>query len=332
MYILELVGEDDAFASYEAACCLRGVQRFGPGVATASALTDRADQLAYTRRIDEFLVETPLDPRSASAALREAAISRSGPVAVRARAIRGAAMDTQRMERRLGDVLVDRGFAIDLETPEQTLRALGTADRCVLAWELTALDHGFSDRAPTDRPFFRPGAMAPRLARAIVNIAGAGPGVRVCDPLCGTGGFLIEAGLIGATPVGGDVDGAMVAGARRNVSAICPHATVHLVRADATAQPLRADRIDTIVTDAPYGRQSRIAERAGEPLLPATLAESARVANTIVLVSDRPLDDEPPADWELHGQFRRRVHRSLDRYIHLLGPADAFPSPVPSAA
>lgn len=322
MYVLELVGEDDAFASYEARCLADDVRVVGPGVALAGALGPRIDQVAYTRAIDAFVARTALSVDAAVAALRETALDRSGTAAVRARAVRGADLDTQRVERALGDVLVDRGFAIDLEAPDHELRALGTGDTCVLGWRALEPTPGFGDRQPTDRPFFRPGSMAPRLARAIVNIAGAGPGRCIVDPMCGTGGLLLEAALVDARPVGGDVDRTMLAGSRENLAALAPGVDAALVQADATAMPVRANAVDAVAFDAPYGRQSAVAGRDPAQLATAALAEARRLADRAVVVTDRSIDPEA-AGWALAARFEHRVHRSLTRYLHVLeGPAE----------
>lgn len=177
---------------------------------------------------------------------------------MRARDVRHTTgVDTQRAERDLGAVLVDAGFDVDLDAPDHELRALFTADDCFLGWHVADSVRDYGTRKPTDRPFFQPGSMDPLLARAACNLARVTPGDRVLDPMCGTGGVLIEAGLLGAHPIGTDAQAKMAAGARRNLTHYVDDATTG--RADATALPLPSDSIDAAVLDAPYGRQSKIA-------------------------------------------------------------------------
>ena len=245
MYVLELAGHDDAFAACEAESAATGVELLGAGLATARAVTDCLDALAFTRRASALVGTTDPSVESAAALLRTAGVDRAGSVAVRAVDVRGTTgVDTQRVERALGDLLVDRGFRVDLDDPDHELRALfagppgsdGNPDErgdetpddgevavdpdsrvCALGWLTRAVEHSFGERRPSDRPFFQPGSMDPILARALVNVAGARPGATLLDPMCGTGGLLLEGALVGARVVGVDAQAKMAAGTRRNL-------------------------------------------------------------------------------------------------------------------
>jgi tRNA (guanine10-N2)-dimethyltransferase len=353
VYVLELAGEDDAFAAREAGVAVPGGTPTvrATGIATADAVDpERVRRLALCHHASAVVAWTAATVVAARDALEAATIDRSGSVAVRARDARSSTgIDTQAVERALGDVLVDRGFTIDLEDPDHELRAIfgameddsnedGSDDResddadgiAFLGWHVASSRRDFGDRRPTDRPFFQPGSMDPLLARAVVNLAGAGPGVTVCDPLCGTGGLLIEAGLVGADRIGLDVQRRMVAGTRRNLQAALNETggqdsggerpAVDLAQADASRLPLVGDAADAVVFDAPYGRQSKIAGRSVDALVAEVLRETARIAPRAVVVADRSLA-EPVADspWTLAWRHERRVHQSLVRHLHGLG-------------
>ena len=88
----------------------------------------------------------------------------------------------------------------------------------------------------------------PRMARTLVNIANAQEGEVMLDPFCGTGGILIEAGLLGIHAVGSDFDPLMIMGSRQN------SADASLILGDATQLPIGDSTIDTVVTDFPYGQ------------------------------------------------------------------------------
>ena len=343
VYVLELGGQDDPFARREAASTASDVSPLAPGLATARGVTDRARHLAYTHRACELVGTGNPDIDSARAVLSAAAIDRDGTVAVRAVDVRASTgIDTQRAERALGGVLTDRGFAVDLDAPDHTLYAYfadpagdtetdGAGEACcALCWLTVDSLRDFGGRQPTDRPFFQPGSMAPLEARALVNIAGARPGTTVVDPMCGTGGLLLEAGLVGADIVGGDAQAKMVRGTRENLRHVLggaghpdpgayPDAGAwNLFRADAARLPLADGAADAVVFDAPYGRQSRI-EGDLAPLVASALEESRRVASRCVLVADRDwaaLARE--AGWTVADRFERRVHRSLVRHVHVL--------------
>ena len=310
-----------------------------------SAATDRAAvrRLAYTRAAHEAVARTDADLDAAVAALDAAPIDRSGTVAVRARNVRNtAAVSTSDAERALGGVLVDRGFDVDLDDPDHVLRALfaageradhdaipgadgGDASVCALGWVAAEAARDFAPK-PTDRPFFQPGSMAPADARAYANLAGAAPGRTLLDPMCGTGGLPLEAGLVGADVVACDAQRKMVRGTRENLREYVGDSpespTWDVARGDATALPLRDDAADGVAFDAPYGRQSKIATHDLADLVSGALAEAARVAPRAVVVADR--DWRGPAraaGWTVDAAFERRVHRSLTRHVLVLDRA-----------
>jgi tRNA (guanine10-N2)-dimethyltransferase len=319
VYVLELGGDDDAFAAAEAAAAATDVRVVAPAIAVASDVDcERFRGLAYAHRAGEQVATAAASVDAAADALRDADLDREGSVAVRARDVRGTAgVDTQRAERELGGVLVDRGFSVDLEDPDHELRALYSRDSAHLSWLATESVRDYGDRKPTDRPFFQPGSMDPLLARAVCNLARVDPGDRVLDPMCGTGGVLIEAGLLGAHPLGTDAQSKMVRGARQNLGHFLDDFDV--ARADATSLPLRDDSVAAAVFDAPYGRQSKIESHDLADLVGGALAEVRRVADRCVLVADRDWRDEAAeAGWTVESRFERRVHRSLTRYVLVL--------------
>ncbi len=353
MYLLELGGEDDRFAAREAGSAASGAELVAPGIVTARAIDrETVSELAYTHRASELVGTTDADVDSAEALLTAAPLDRSGTVAVRAVDVRASTgIDTQRVERALGDVLVGRGFAVDLDDPDHVLRAVftdesawerdgeidpreavrtGTVDPiavegdpeslCALAWLAVESVREYGSRAPTDRPFFQPGSMDPLLARALVNIAGARPGKTLVDPMCGTGGVLIEGGLVGASVLGVDAQAKMARGTAENLAELVPDETVlGTMRGDATALPLADGAADAVVFDAPYGRQSKIANLDLGDLVAGALAEARRIADRAVVVADRSWEAEArEAGWAVDARFERRVHRSLTRHMLVL--------------
>ncbi|MCU4925978.1 methyltransferase domain-containing protein [Halobacteria archaeon AArc-dxtr1] len=350
MYLLELGGEDDAFAAYEAESAATGVRRIAPGLAVARGIVpDRVRGLAYVHRASELLGRTDASVSGARALLAAATLDRQGTVAVRAVDVRGSTgVDTQHAERALGQVLVERGFTVDLDDPDHVLRAAfsagtdseegsaasavsddGSASVCALGWLAAESVRDFGERAPTDKPFFQPGSMDPLLARAVANVAGARSGRTVLDPMCGTGGVLVEVGLVGADVLGTDAQAKMVDGARKNLSHFLDDDTPSpsgvsrgswgIARGDATALPLADDAVDAVVFDAPYGRQSKIETHRLSDLVGGALSEARRVASRAVIVADRHWDEPArEAGWEIDAAFERRVHRSLTRYVLVL--------------
>ncbi|SDG09918.1 tRNA (guanine10-N2)-dimethyltransferase [Halorubrum xinjiangense] len=369
MYWLELAGETDAFAAREAATAATGVDLLAPGVARTGGIDPaRVRRLAYTRAAHEAVARTDADVDAAAAALRAASLDRAGSVAVRARDVRATAgVSTAAAERALGSVLVDRGFDVDLDDPDHVLRALfaagpraehdavagadgGDADLCALGWVTAEAARDFAPK-PTNRPFFQPGSMAPADARAYANLSGAAPGRTLLDPMCGTGGLPLEAGLVGADAVACDAQAKMVRGARENFREYLDGGGTdrtgegegadeadaspdwHVARGDATALPFPDDAVDAVAFDAPYGRQSKIARHELADLVAGALAEAARVAPRAVIVADRDWRGSArEAGWTVDAAFERRVHRSLTRHVLVLRRGDAAATGAGAAA
>jgi len=352
VYCLELAGDEDAFAACEARSAASAVDVVAGGVATARGIDpEGVRRLAYTHAASELIATTDADIEAAAAALNAAGIDREGSVAVRARDVRSqTGVSTQAAERRLGGVLVDRGFEVDLDDPDHELRVLFAGDDddgvddddaddddgdddadddddacCLLGWLAVESRRDYGERRPTDRPFVQPGSMAPLDARALVNIAGAGPGTTVVDPMCGTGGLLLEAGLVGSDVIGVDAQWKMARGSRENLAELREKSgegfdgEVGVCRGDATALPLVDNAADTVVFDAPYGRQSKIARHGLSELVSGALREARRIAPRAVVVADRAWDDTAvEAGWTVERRFERRVHGSLVRHVHVL--------------
>ncbi|WP_173862838.1 methyltransferase domain-containing protein [Salinigranum rubrum] len=317
---MELAGTDDAYAAHEARVAATGVTVDAPGLAVARGVDrERIRGLAYTHRAAELVGHGDASVESARALLSAASIDRTGSVAVRARDVRSATgVSTREAEIELGSVLTDRGFSVDLDDPDHVLCAWFSGETCLLGWQVAESVRDFSTRQPTDRPFFQPGSMDPLDARWAANVAGGGNERRIVDPMCGTGGFLIEAGLVGSEVVGVDAQWKMTRGARENLAAYLG-GEYEILRGDATALPLRDDCADGVVVDVPYGRQSKVATHSLSDLVSGALDEAARIAPRAVVVADRSWAEAAEvAGWQVEERFERRVHGSLTRHVHVL--------------
>lgn len=159
--------------------------------------------------------------------------------------------DKPSLEAELGGLLTRTGTA-NLDQPQIDLRAV-ISHGVYLAEVMAAIDRtSFEMRRADRRPFFRPVSLHPRLARALVNLTGVSKGERLLDPFCGTGGILLEAGLIGARPIGCDVRADIVEGCRENLEAFGLKAELHVC--DIGDVPEQVGQVDAVATDPPYGK------------------------------------------------------------------------------
>jgi len=141
---------------------------------------------------------------------------------------------------------------VNLSNPDTQINFYFYSGMVFCGINLYSLSHDFESRKPHKRPGFHPTSLSPKVAAAMINITGAMSSV--WDPFCGTGGILLEAGLMGLKAVGSDLDKKMLELAEKNLK----HYGVinfRLVRGNAFSLNIRAE---AIVSDLPYGKGSKL--------------------------------------------------------------------------
>lgn len=156
------------------------------------------------------------------------------------------------VERTIGEIIKKSSDSrVDLENPDIWIRGIITDGGIFLYKRDFKVNRKlFYLRRPRKRPFFHPGVLDVKLSRAFVNLCRVKKGEKFLDPFCGTGGFLIEAAIMGLEAYGLDLDKRMITGAKRNLSFY--GLDVELILGDARSMPI--SEIDGISTDPPYGR------------------------------------------------------------------------------
>jgi tRNA (guanine10-N2)-dimethyltransferase len=229
---------------------------------------------------------------------------------------------TKAIEGEVGDLLRARsGTEVDLDAPEAEVRVLLGREVHVGVLGDEVDRKALERRAVRYRPYSKPISIHPKYARAMVNLAGVPRGGRVLDPMCGTGGILIEAALMGYQTLGSDIDPRMVSGSAENLSSLRLEADLSTTDVDDLPKVLGSP-VDAIVTDPPYGRST--STFGDDPQ--AVVGKLFRVANDILGPQGRLVvclaSDVPPlvegGPLRLASSYPIRVHRSLTRYIHVI--------------
>lgn len=231
---------------------------------------------------------------------------------------------TKDIERQVGGLFHDKGSTFNLENPKRRFGIILDNSAGYVAWGWMIGQgpgkHGWSAMRANKRPFFRPVSLEPRLARAAVNIAAGVSEGYVVDPMCGTGGILIESALTGRPTLGIDFDPVMVEGCQQNIDWAEVNAEVK--RGDATRFELPKN-LAAVVVDPPYGRNSPSDEKLIEDMLTNILAQDADsklVAILPVEPGSENLDEEISTNIKLPGYrieaaFGIPVHKSLGRVM-----------------
>jgi tRNA (guanine10-N2)-dimethyltransferase len=141
---------------------------------------------------------------------------------------------------------------VDLEHSQTPIELIVTDKKVFCGLLLEESGEEFSARRGHLRPENHPTTMSPKIARACVNLTGVDTGHTVFDPFCGTGGILIEAGLMRFKTVGYDIDEEMLKRCQHNLE-FFKVKRFSLARRDST----KIDELmDYVVTDLPYGLHS----------------------------------------------------------------------------
>jgi len=133
-----------------------------------------------------------------------------------------------------------------------------------------------------------PGSLKPSVAAALLRLACVGPDALVLDPCCGAGTIIVEASLMGARAVGGDISLEALRACRSNVIRAGTRAVVG--HWDARALPMGDGCVDAVVTNLPWGREVEV-EASLPRLYRGLLAEIGRTLGRegrAVVLTDSP--------------------------------------------
>jgi|Deesub1362A_J573_1020465.scaffolds.fasta_scaffold00131_65 tRNA (guanine10-N2)-dimethyltransferase len=286
-----------------------------------------SERLSLTHRICQLQGLCDVEWNSIIRLLEAWDIPLTGSFCVRIRRIKeyGREIKTDLLEKKAGEILrVKTSNEVDLRSPDEVVYGI-ISEKFILGKSIHVVDRSaYEARRPHLRPFFRPGSMLPRIARAIVNLTRVKKGYKFLDPFCGTGGFLIEAGLIGAKVFGFDVDSIAVEGCRQNLE-YYGIGDYYLETQDARNLVDRySNYFDAIATDIPYGISSSTKKLSLEDLSQKAMAviyEVLKEGGHACVVSPENVDIEIMAKrvgFKLREVHFQRVHRSLTRRITVL--------------
>jgi tRNA (guanine10-N2)-dimethyltransferase len=206
---------------------------------------------------------------------------------------------------------------VDLEHARTKIEVIVTEEKILVTKVVKDIEHEFAKRHPKTRPEQHPTTISPKLAKACVNLTGIPVGKVLVDPFCGTGGILIEAGLMFFNTVGYDISDKMLKRCERNLD-FYKIKRFHLEQRDSTQL---TGLVDYVVTDLPYGKASHLTDEINS--LYASFLKTLRsiLRYKAVLVFPSTVDHRKllgETDFVIENEFKIYVHKSLTRSIVLL--------------
>ncbi|WP_405269652.1 TIGR01177 family methyltransferase [Methanobrevibacter sp.] len=281
-------------------------------------------RLGYTHEVHELIKRTSVDDFEGDVS----SIDWSGYInetfAVRVKRF-NAEIDTVGYERRAGSLILNNcdDIKVNLTKPKSLVRIVAFKNDLFISIERIKLNKKhFEDSKPHKRPFFYPGSMNPKLARCMVNLSRVKEGQLLLDPFCGTGGILIEAGLIGCKVVGSDIYWKMKNGTSINLDyyGITDYRTFNL-----DVRELKMyEKVASVVTDPPYGISTSTGDIEGEDIFKEffkAIYDNMHDDAYLCMASPHYVDLKPMADevgFEIIEQYGIKMHRSLTRIISVI--------------
>lgn len=281
-------------------------------------------RLGYTHEIHEIISTSSVESLSEDVSSINWADYIDKTFAVRVKRFHSD-IDTVAYERKIGSLILENcdNIKVNLSKPKSLVRIVAFGDIIFIAIEKIKLNKKhFEESKPHKRPFFYPGSMSPKLARCMVNLARVREGDLVLDPFCGTGGILIEAGLIGCKVVGSDIYWKMKNGTAINLDyyGITDYRTFKL-----DVRELKMyEKVASVVTDPPYGISTTTGDVDGEEIFKEffmAIYDNMKDDAYLCMASPHYINLEPMVEdvgFEIIEQYGIKMHKSLTRMISVI--------------
>lgn len=281
-------------------------------------------RLGYTHEVHELIAKSDADNLNEDISKIEWCRYIDETFAVRVKRFQ-TEIDTVATERKVGSLILDNceGIKVNLTKPKSLIRVVSFKNEIFVAIERIKLNKKhFEESKPHKRPFFYPGSMNPKLARCMVNLSRVKEGQLLLDPFCGTGGILIEAGLIGCKVVGSDIYWKMKNGTSINLDyyGIKDYRTFNL-----DVRELKMyEKVASVVTDPPYGISTSTGDIDGDDIFKEffyAIYDNMRDDAYLCMASPHYVDLKPMVDevgFEIVEQYGIKMHRSLTRIITVI--------------
>lgn len=200
---------------------------------------------------------------------------------------------------------------VNLHNPETKIAVIFKNKWFFCCKELWENHENFEARKPKNRPENHPSSLDPRLARAMVNLAGSR---KIVDPFCGSGGILIESLLSGLKTRGYDIDKIMVNRAKMNLDYF---GIKNISVEQKDALKARINITDAVVTDFPYGKNTKV--QSLEVLLKEFLKKTTCKKIIIGLNNKIPYKKIiNKTKWKIKNEFPIYIHKSMTKIIIML--------------
>lgn len=280
-------------------------------------IKDIFNRLSYTFFVDEFLFSCSTSINKIKKYAIENSVDSKGSIAIKYKK-RSDTVDSRPIIEALAEIYT-KNRIVSLEKPDIEIRALITDSNVYVGVKKAEINRSiFEERKVQHRPFFSPISLHPKLARALVNLSVVKKGETLLDPFCGTGGILLEAGLIGAKVVGSDIEDKMIEGCKKTLD-FYNIKNFSLFCLDIGDISKHVSEVDAVATDLPYGKSTTTKGEEMEDLYKRAFENISLVmkkdARAVIGLSNKNMISIGENYLSFVEKHDFRAHSSLTRYF-----------------
>ena len=156
------------------------------------------------------------------------------------------------------------------------------------------------------------------MSRIIINLSKVKKNEILLDPFCGTGGILIEAGILGINAIGNDIDKKLVEGSKKNLE-YYKISNYKLYNYDIGLINKYIESVDAVVTDLPYGKSTTTKGETINNLYQRAFVTIYQILKNeryaIIGLANKNLIELGKNYLKIKKIYEIKVHNSLTRYF-----------------
>lgn len=278
---------------------------------------DVCKRLSFTYYIDRFLFSCSLALKNIKTEAKKNKIEEPGSIAVKYKN-RSEKVNSRPIIKTLAEIYTQNRNVI-LKSPDIEIRGLITDSKVYVGIKTAKINRSqYEERKVQFRPFFSPISLHPKIARVMVNLSSIKNDEILLDPFCGTGGILIEAGIIGARVIGSDIEEKMIEGCKKNLD-FYNIKDYKLFCSDIGKIGNYIDKVDAVVTDFPYGKSTTTKGEEKHKLYKRAFENISKIlkenGKAVIGLSNKDLISFGEKYFSLLEKHDYISHRSLTRYF-----------------
>ena len=280
-------------------------------------ISNLANRLALTFFVNEFMFSSGHSVDDIKKFETSKQLNRLGSIAIKYKN-RSNTINSKPIVKTLAEVYTE-GREVDLENPDIEIRGLITDSNLYVGSKIVEINRSqFEERKVQNRPFFSPISLHPKIARALVNLTSIKKDRVILDPFCGTGGILIEAGLMGIKVIGSDIEEKMIEGCKKTLE-FYKIKNNKLYCSDISNIHNNIGKVDGIATDLPYGKSTTTKGEKMDQLYERAFRSMSDLlkqgGKAVVGLSNKNFISLGQKYFNLIEIHDLKVHRSLTRYF-----------------